>query len=107
MRSDPVEVWRSSSRTRSAYTSRPDWDQAVMVWSGLGDAQPAKSYESASPARDQSQERLTVWLPFSADVTSADRVKVAGHMYEVDGEPEVWDATSRRHLKLSVWRAIR
>ncbi|MFD7552977.1 hypothetical protein ACFV9E_00305 [Streptomyces sp. NPDC059835] len=107
MFSEPVEVWRTAAQTKNAYASRPDWDQAVKVWSGLGDVQPDKTYESFSPARDQSQERLTAFLPYTAAATSGDRVKVNGHMYEVDGEPERWGSTSRRHLKLSIWRALK
>ncbi|MCY0941907.1 phage head completion protein [Streptomyces antarcticus] len=107
MFSDPVEVWRTATQTKNAYTSRPDWDQAVKVWEGLADVQPDKAYESYSPARDQSQERLTAFVPYIAAVASGDRVKYKGHMYEVDGEPEQWGATSRRHLKLSIWRALK
>ncbi|WP_030386524.1 hypothetical protein [Streptomyces sp. NRRL S-241] len=107
MFSDPVEVWRTTAQTKNAYASRPDWDQAVKVWEGLADVQPDKAYESYSPARDQSQERLTAFLPYVAVVASGDRIQHQGHMYEVDGEPEQWGATSRRHLKLSIWRALK
>ncbi|MEU6389966.1 hypothetical protein [Streptomyces sp. NPDC046939] len=103
---DPVEVWRAPT-TSSAYTTRPDWDQAAKVWEGFASVQPDASYESFSPARDQSSERLTAFLPYSALVSSGDRVKCNGFMYEVDGEPEVWGFTSRKHLKLSLWRAVR
>jgi head-tail adaptor len=106
MFSDPVEVWRAS-KLKNAYTSRPDWDQVVKVWAGLASVQPDKTYESFSPARDQSQERLSVFLPYTAVVASGDRVRLGDHMYEVDGEPERWGYTSRRHLKLSIWRALR
>ncbi|MFJ3634635.1 head-tail adaptor protein [Streptomyces sp. NPDC090112] len=107
MFSDPVEVWRTTTQTRNAYTSRPDWDHAVRVWEGLADVQPDKAYESYSPARDQSQERLTAFLPYLAVLASGDRLKHQGRMYEVDGEPEQWGATSRRHLKASIWRALK
>lgn len=103
---DPVQVWRAP-RLKTAYTARPDWDQAVKVWDGAASVQPDRAYESYSPARDQSQERLTVFLPLGAVVASGDRVKLSGFMYDVDGEPERWAYTSRRHLKLSVWRALR
>ncbi|MFF8367855.1 hypothetical protein ACF05W_03325 [Streptomyces lydicus] len=103
---DPVEVWRAP-KLKNAYTSRPDWDQAAKVWEGTASIQPDKTYESFSPARDQSQERLTVFLPYGAVVASGDRVRLDGHMYEVDGEPERWGYTSRRHLKLSAWRALK
>lgn len=103
---DPVEVWRAP-KAANAYTTRPDWDQAVKLWDGFASVQPAKTYESFGPARDQSQERLTVFLPYSALVSSGDRLKLDGHMYEVDGEPERWGHTSRRHLKLTIWRALR
>lgn len=104
---DPVEVWRTSTQVKNAYTTRPDWDQALKVWEGRASVQPDKTYESFSPARDQSQERLTAFLPFGAVVASGDRVKLNNHMYEVDGEPERWGYTSRRHLKLSLWRALK
>ncbi|MFD7605156.1 hypothetical protein ACFWAN_32535 [Streptomyces mirabilis] len=107
MFSNHVEVWRTAVRARNAYTSRPDWDQAVKVWEGAASAQPDKNYESYSPARDQSQERRSLFLPYTAVVSSGDRVKLDGHMYEVDGEPERWGYTSRRHLKLSIWRALK
>ncbi|MER5883091.1 hypothetical protein ABT160_04610 [Streptomyces sp. NPDC001941] len=103
---EPVEVLRPP-RTTNAYTSRPDWDQAVKVWSGLAAVQPDKAFESFSPARDQSTERLTAYLPFFAVVSSTDGLKVRGHLYEIDGEPKVWAATSRRHLTVSIWRAVR
>lgn len=106
MFSDPVEVWRAP-RVRGTYASPPDWDQAVKVWQGFASVQPDKAYESYSPARDQSQERLSVFLPYTALVSSGDRVRIDGHMYEVDGEPERWGYTSRRHLRLSAWRALR
>ncbi|MEV6419056.1 head-tail adaptor protein [Streptomyces sp. NPDC051662] len=104
---DPVEVWRTTERVKAAYTSRPDWDQAVKVWAGLASVQPDKAYEFASPARDQSQERYTAFLPYTAAVAAGDRVKFDGHAYEVEGEPERWGHTSRRHLKVSIWRALR
>ncbi|MEU5957564.1 hypothetical protein [Streptomyces sp. NPDC047525] len=103
---DPVEVWRAP-KLKSAYTSRPDWDQAVRVWVGVASVQPDRAYESYSPERDQSQERLSVFLPFEAVITSGDRVKLGGFMYDVDGEPERWAYTSRRHVRLSAWRALR
>ncbi|WP_338781739.1 hypothetical protein [Streptomyces sp. DG1A-41] len=103
---DPVEVWRAPTLT-NAYTSRPDWNQAVKVWEGTASVQPYRAYESFSPDRDLSQERLTVFLPFGAVVASGDRVKLGDAFYEVDGEPERWGYTSRRHLKVSAWRALR
>lgn len=103
---DPVEVWRAP-RVSNAYTSCPDWDQAVKVWEGSASAQPDKTYESFSPDRAQSQERLSLFLPYTAVVASGDRVKLGGRFFEVDGEPERWSHTSRRHLKLSAWRAVR
>lgn len=104
---DLVEVWRATGKVASAYTSRPDWDQAVRVWSGLGSVQPEKAYESYSPARDVSQERLAVFLPLTAVVTDTDRLLIDGLWYEVDGDPRRHTQTSRRHTKLTVWRALR
>ncbi|MFC4501745.1 MULTISPECIES: hypothetical protein [Streptomyces] len=104
---DPVEVWRTAARSRSAYTSRLDWDQAVKVWEGLGDVQPDRSYESYTPSRDISQERRIVFLPITADVTEQDRLLIEGQFFEVDGRPERHTKTSRRHIRLIAWRSLR
>jgi len=105
--SEPVEVWRTSATVTNAYTSRKDWDQAVMVGMWVGSVQPGKSYESYTPDRDVSQERLNLFLPLDADVTDTDRVRVRGNWYEVDGNPRRHTQTSRRHTSLTVWRALR
>jgi head-tail adaptor len=104
---DPVEVWRTSVKAQNAYTSKPDWTQAVKVWEGLGSVQPDSAYESYSPARDISQERRAVFLPVDADVTATDRLYLEGHWYEVEGEPRHHTQTSRRHIRLVAWRDIR
>ncbi|ARX87893.1 hypothetical protein SMD44_07375 [Streptomyces alboflavus] len=99
----PVEVWRAPM-TETAYTTRRDWGQAVRVWSGRASVQPASTREEPSPARDLSQERLSVFLPFSAVVEHTDRLLIEGRWYEVDGEPERHSQTSRRHTRLTLWR---
>lgn len=104
---DLVEVWRTSEVVESAYTSRPDWDKAVKVWEGLGSVQSDKSFESYTPARDVSQERLRVYLPIDADVTDTDRLRIGGHWYEVEGAPQRRTQTSCRHVRLSAWRSLR
>lgn len=104
---DPVEVWRASGKVESAYTSRLNWDQAVKVWAGFGSVQPDKAFESFSPARDVSQERRAVFLPLSAVVDDSDRLLIGGRWYEIDGDPRRHTQTSRRHIRLSVWRSIR
>jgi hypothetical protein len=104
---DPVEIWRTSATSTNAYTSKPDWSQAVLVWEGLGSVQPDSAYESYSPARDISQERLVVFLPVDSDVTDADRLFINGQFYEVDGDPRRHTQTSRRHTRLTVWRSLR
>ncbi|QCX75709.1 hypothetical protein C9F11_10145 [Streptomyces sp. YIM 121038] len=101
----PVEVWRAPTM-ETAYTSRRDWDQAVMVWSGLASVQPASTHEDPSPARDVSQERLRLYLPLSAVVEHTDRLRIEGRWYEVEGEPERHSQTSRRHTRLTLWRCV-
>jgi hypothetical protein len=103
---EPVEVHRAPEVT-SAYAVRKDWDQGVKVWAGEGTVQPDKTYESFTPDRSTSQEKLTVFLPLSADVESTDRVLIRGHFFEVDGEPKRFTQTRLRHTRLSVWRAVR
>jgi head-tail adaptor len=107
MFTDPVEVWRTTADSQNAYTSRKDWDQAVKLWDGLGSVQPDKAYESYTPNRSVSQERRSVFLPLDVDVTATDRLKLEGHWFEIDGEPRHHTQTSRRHIKLTAWRALK
>lgn len=104
---DPVEVWRADTKVKSAYTSRQDWGQAVKVWKGLASVQPDRGYEAFSPARDTSTERYAVFLPYDAVVGSADRVLYSGIWFEIDGEPKRKSQTSRRHTRITIWRAVR
>lgn len=103
---EPVEIWRAPLE-QTAYTAHRDWDKKVKVWSGSGSIQPDKTFESFTPARDSLTERVTVFLPVNAVVDSADRAYVRGAWYEVDGEPKRRTQTSRRHTRITVWRAIK
>lgn len=104
---DLVEVWRANAKVENAYTSRPDWDRAVRVWSGLASVQPDRSYEAFTPARDTSTDRLKVYLPYDAVVEATDRILISGFFYEVDGEPRRHSQTSRKHTFITAWRAVR
>lgn len=103
---EPVEVWRAP-KAENAYTSHYDWDQAVKVWQGTASVQPDKTFETFTPARDAVMERVTLFLPLTASVEATDRVRVRGAWFDVDGEPKRLTQTSRRHTRITVWRAIK
>ncbi|MFD7336664.1 hypothetical protein ACFV98_11755 [Streptomyces violascens] len=88
----------------SAYTRRRDWAHARTVFEGLAHVQPDRVFEARSPERETAQERLNVFLPWGADVDSADRIEFDGRTYEVDGDPMEWNYGSIRHVRLRAWR---
>ncbi|MFF1908626.1 hypothetical protein [Kitasatospora sp. NPDC058218] len=90
-----------------AYTRRRNWGQAVTVWTGRASVQPYRSTNPAEPERETTTETLTVFLPVGAVVDSADRIVLQGQVYDVQGEPAVWQAGALSHIRLTAWRARR
>lgn len=56
----------------------------------LAPAEPRPSGEPVQDARNAVTSGWTLYLPASADVTSADRMVVRGETYNVLGEPASW-----------------
>lgn len=74
-----------------------DWDGALVVAGYWGDFQPVRSVEDVVA---QQRTKSTHWanLPGGVDVLETDRLRVAGVVYEVDGEPMRWpDGRGRAH----------
>lgn len=100
----PVEIYRAPL-VKDTYARARDWDNAVLVWSGLGCPQPDKTWETRSPERDTTQERLSLWLPPSAtNLDSTDRAWIRDMWWELDGEPQKWLYTPLPHVRVRVWR---
>ena len=56
----------------------------------LAPAEPRPSGEPVQDARNAIVSGFTLYLPEGSDVTSRDRVRVRGRVYNVLGEPAVW-----------------
>ncbi|WP_327377673.1 hypothetical protein OG393_29225 [Streptomyces sp. NBC_01216] len=100
---DEVRILRAGL-TETTYGKKRDWSRAVVVFKGLGNVQPDRSFEVRSPERETAQERVLVYLPYGADVNSADRLQFGSQLYEVDGVPMPWEHGSLRHVRVRAWR---
>lgn len=56
----------------------------------LAPAEPRPSQEPVQNARNAVVDGWTLYLPTDADVTSADRMRVRGEVFEVLGTPADW-----------------
>ncbi|MFE3579402.1 head-tail adaptor protein [Streptomyces vinaceus] len=101
--SDHVMVLRAGF-VETAYGKKRDWSKPTVVFKGRGNVQPDRSFEVRSPERETAQERVLAYLPFAADVDSADRLQFGSQLYEVDGVPMPWGHGSLRHVRVRAWR---
>lgn len=56
----------------------------------LAPAEPRPVGERLDLARNSVVSGFTLYLATDADVTAADRMRVRGRVYEVDGDPALW-----------------
>ncbi|QUI30679.1 hypothetical protein H9W91_07270 [Streptomyces alfalfae] len=101
-----VEIHRAEN-VAGAYTSRRDWENASVVWSGFASVQPDRAFEYRSPERETSQIRQLVHLPPGADVEATDRIQIRGEMHEIEGEPLPWKFGSLSHIQVKAWKVKR
>jgi len=101
---DPITIKRAPL-VEDAYGRRRDWGQAVTVWSGIGAALPYRRVAgSASPDRETSHQRVTVYLSGDADIDSADQLTIRGQVYTLDGPPWIWRLGSRVYVQMDARR---
>lgn len=68
-----------------------DWTTPdELTLTTLAPAEPRPSTEPVQEARNAVVSGYTLYLPESADVTAADRMRVRGTDYPVIGDPAVW-----------------
>jgi hypothetical protein len=86
-RGETVTVLTRSAVTRDAHGNE-QWSytevevEGCIVW-------PTGSTEQTE-ARDTTTDRITVSFPYGTDVTNVSKMRVRGHLYEVDGTPSQW-----------------
>jgi len=67
-----------------------DWSTPTEVDVPQVGVEPRPSDEPAQDARNAVTSGFTLYLPASAPVTAASRVRVRGGVYDVIGEPAAW-----------------
>jgi hypothetical protein len=70
----------------------PDWTQTPteLDITTLAPAEPRPSGEPLQDARNQVTSGWTLYLPEGSDVTSVDRMRVRGVVFDVLGDPAAW-----------------
>lgn len=102
---DPIEIHRAPL-VDDTYGKHRDWDQAVMVWKGVGAALPnGRSSVPELPARETARTRITVYLPGDVPFDSADRLLIRGEWWESDGDAWPWRLGSRQYTQLYAKKA--
>lgn len=96
--SEFVQVHRYQAGAVDRYGNPvPGWADPVSV--GVFAVSPRESVEEDTVGRRPIITGLTVYAPLGTAVAARDRVTVDGALYDVEGEPAVWDAnphSSRR-----------
>ena len=90
-------------RLRSgASTGDDDWGNPspgadeVLTIEGCS-VQPGSPGGEYSTAREATSVLYTVWVPGLPDIKHTDRIRYAGRVFDIDGEPERWDFPPMAH----------
>ena len=84
IRAVPILDPYSGEVTGSTWVGAPEIDIEFVA------VEPRPSSEPLNDARNAVTSGYTLYLPAGSDVTSADRVRVRGVAYEVEGDPADW-----------------
>jgi hypothetical protein len=104
---DTIAVYRAPL-IADEYGSHRDWDNATVVFSGLGAALPyRRTYTPDRAVRETSRLRITVYLQGHPVIDSADRLLVRGEWFLVDGEAWTWTLGTRSFVELDATRVIK
>lgn len=89
---EPVTVIRAGSYVdpASGETEGQDWDSPTETTYEFCAVGHGPSDESWMIGRNPADVVLTVYMPYDADVTRKDRVRVRGTVYDVNGDPFRW-----------------
>lgn len=91
MRGETVQVLTAATKTDRYGNTVEDWTSPASVdVTTLAPAEPRPSQEPVQDARNSVVSGWTLYLPAGTAVTAANRVRVRGKDYPVQGEPAVW-----------------
>lgn len=87
---EPVTRIRAPIATDRYGNQIRDWARAERATMGRWGVAPRTSTEPREAGRDAVITGLTLYGPPGVDVLPSDRLEVRGHVWEVEGEPQVW-----------------
>lgn len=84
----------------------PDWDNADSLDIGGCSVQPASTSLSEDGRILGITDGWTAYLPSGVDVIAGDRIQFDGNLYEINGEPRVWQSPTghNNHIMLNLRR---
>lgn len=84
----------------------PDWDNATEEIITGCSVQPASTSLSEDGRVLGIADGWTAYLPESADVIAGDHILFNGNVYEINGEPRVWQSPTghNNHIMLNLRR---
>ena len=84
----------------------PDWDNADFLDIGGCSVQPASTSLSEDGRILGITDGWTAYLPPGVDVRAGDRIRFDGNLYEINGEPRVWQSPTghNNHIMLNLRR---
>lgn len=91
---EPVDVGRAGVLV-DPYSGEPegeDWDNPTVTRYEFCAVGHGPSSEQLLVGRNPADIALVVYLPFAADVTTKDRVRVRGVVFDVYGDPFRWQS---------------
>lgn len=87
---ETVQVLTAGTSTDRYNDTVEDWSAPTEVpVDGVG-VEPRPSSESNQDARNTVVSGFTLYMPAGVTVTAANRVRVRGEVFLVDGDPAVW-----------------
>jgi hypothetical protein len=99
---DHIDIHRAPLVTDD-YGKHRDWDNPVVVWSGLGAGVPyRRAWKTDAASRETSLNRATLYLPGDVEVDSADRILFQRNTWYSEGEAWKWKLGSRQYTMLDV-----
>lgn len=84
----------------------PDWDNADSLTISGCSIQPASTSLSEDGRILGITDGWTAYLPPGADVKAGDRIQFEGNLYEINGEPRIWQSPTghNNHTMLNLRR---
>ena len=106
-----ISFWRQSivrirpgTKTERGSTV-PDWSKATELTIDRCSVQPASTSLSQDGRVLGVQDGLTVYAPAGVDIQAGDRIRYAGNIYTINGDPLIWPGAVRLdHIQLNLQR---